>query len=103
MARPLPLGGPELDAELRTLDGWRLVDGRLHTEWSFADFSAAFGFMAAAAVVAAEMDHHPEWSNVYAKVTVDLVTHDTGGVTELDVALARRMSAIAAGFGATGR
>ena len=52
---------------------------------------------AACATVAAEMDHHPEWSNVYSRVTVDLVTHDAGGVTELDLQLARRMSELAGG------
>ena len=82
---------------LRDLDGWELRDGKLHCELRFVDFAAAFGFMAASATVAAEMDHHPEWSNVYSRVTVDLVTHDAGGVTELDLQLARRMSELAGG------
>lgn len=96
MARPSPLTDAQLEDALRSLEGWSLADGKLHAQLSFVDFSSAFGFMAASAVVAAEMDHHPEWSNVYSKVVVDLQTHDAGGVTELDVALARRMSEIAA-------
>lgn len=95
MARPPALDPEAIDAALSELDGWELRDGKLHCELRFADFAAAFGFMAAAATVAAEMDHHPEWSNVYSRVTVDLVTHDAGGVTELDLQLARRMSELA--------
>ena len=97
MARPPALDSDAIDAALRDLDGWELSDGKLHRELRFADFAAAFGFMAAAATVAAEMDHHPEWSNVYSRVTVDLVTHDAGGVTELDLQLAQRMSELARG------
>jgi 4a-hydroxytetrahydrobiopterin dehydratase len=96
MARPVALDAEALDRELSELEGWSLVDGKLHAELSFADFASAFGFMSAAAIVAAEMDHHPEWTNVYSRVTVDLVTHDAGGITDLDVALARRMTDLAA-------
>jgi 4a-hydroxytetrahydrobiopterin dehydratase len=95
MARPTPLSSDDLLAVVAELDGWELVDGKLHQEFRFADFAAAFGFMAAVATEAARMDHHPEWSNVYSLVVVDLVTHDAGGVTELDVQLARRMLALA--------
>ncbi len=97
MARPPALDPADVEAALHDLDGWELRDGKLHRELRFADFAAAFGFMAACATVAAEMDHHPEWSNVYSRVTVDLVTHDAGGVTELDLQLARRMSELAGG------
>ena len=97
MARPSALDTEAIQAALRDLDGWELRDGKLHRELRFADFAAAFGFMAAVATVAAEMDHHPEWSNVYSRVTVDLVTHDAGGVTELDLQMARRMSELARG------
>ena len=82
------LTGSEITARLADHDGWELVDGKLHRELRFPDFATAFGFMAATAVVAEKMDHHPEWSNVYNRVTVDLVTHDAGGITELDFALA---------------
>ena len=95
MARPPALDPGEIERALGDLPGWELQDGKLHRELRFADFAGAFGFMSAAAVVAAEMDHHPEWSNVYSRVTVDLVTHDAGGVTELDLRLARRMSELA--------
>jgi 4a-hydroxytetrahydrobiopterin dehydratase len=70
---------------------WRLVDGRLHKGFRFADFVGAFGFMTRAALVAERMDHHPDWRNVYNRVEVDLSTHDAGGLTALDFELARRM------------
>ena len=96
MARPEPLSESARSAAVEGLDDWDLVDDKLHAEFRFADFAAAFGFMAAAATEAARLDHHPEWSNVYSRVTVDLTTHDAGGITELDVELARRMSELAA-------
>jgi 4a-hydroxytetrahydrobiopterin dehydratase len=95
VGRPAPLSGDEIDGALAGLPGWELVGGKLHRVFRFGDFGRAFGFMAAAAVTAERMGHHPEWSNVYDRVVVDLVTHDVGGVTELDVALARRMSELA--------
>lgn len=95
MARPAPLSTEDVRSALADLPGWELVDGKLHRGFRFADFTTAFGFMASVATVAEKMDHHPEWSNVWATVTVDLVTHDAGGITELDVALARRMSQLA--------
>lgn len=91
----LVLAADRLDREVRSLRGWDLVDGRLHAEYRFADFAEAFGFMSAVAVVAAELDHHPDWSNSYSRVVIDLVTHDLGGVTERDLALARRITALA--------
>ena len=96
MSRPEPLSEADRAAAVDELDDWELVDDKLHAEFRFADFAAAFGFMAAAATEAARLDHHPEWSNVYSRVTVDLTTHDAGGITELDVELARRMSELAA-------
>lgn len=95
MARPTPLDPADVAAALTDLEDWDERDGKLHAEFRFADFAEAFGFMASVATEAAQMDHHPEWSNVYSRVTVDLVTHDAGGITELDVALARRMSQLA--------
>ena len=76
---------------LAGLPAWTLLDGKLHREYRFADFVAAFGFMTRAALVAEAMDHHPDWKNVYNRVVVDLVTHDAGGITERDLTLARRM------------
>ena len=79
------------------LPGWRLAEGRdaIQKTFKFADFSAAFGFMARAALVAEKMDHHPEWSNVWNKVEVALSTHAAGGLTELDLKLAEAMDEIA--------
>lgn len=84
-----------LEAGLAELPGWSLRDGKLHRRFEFADFAEAFGFMAAAALRAERADHHPEWSNVYRVVEVDLTTHEAGGVTDKDLALAAEMSALA--------
>lgn len=84
----------QVEASLADLPGWSLVDGKFHAEFTFADFAAAFAFMAAVAPVTEELDHHPDWSNVWNRVMVDLWTHDLGGLTGLDVELARRMSAL---------
>ncbi len=70
-------------------------------ELQFTDFVQAFGFMAAAALVAERMAHHPEWSNVYNRVNIELTTHDDGGVTDMDFALAAELSLLARRFGAT--
>jgi 4a-hydroxytetrahydrobiopterin dehydratase len=75
---------------------WSVQDGKLHKSFRFKDFSEAFGFMTRVALAAEAMDHHPEWFNVFNNVRVDLSTHDVGGLTELDFALAGRMEAIAA-------
>jgi len=85
----------ELAAALAELDGWSVVDGKLHKHFEFADFSEAFGFMTRVALVAETTNHHPEWSNVWNRVEVDLTTHDAGGLTRNDTALAARMNAIA--------
>jgi 4a-hydroxytetrahydrobiopterin dehydratase len=84
---------------LAKLSGWQDVTGRnaITKTFVFADFNAAFGFMTRAALVAEKMDHHPEWSNVYKTVVVTLSTHDAGGVTARDIALAEAMERIAAG------
>lgn len=92
MGRPSRLSEEEIRSRLSGLSGWELADGKLHREFQFADFAAAFGFMASVALVAERMDHHPEWSNVYNRVRIDLSTHDAGGVTELDFDLASAAS-----------
>jgi len=74
---------------------WTVAGGKLHKEFQFRNFVEAFGFMTRAALVAESMDHHPEWFNVYRTVRVDLATHDAGGITELDFALASRMETLA--------
>src|ERR1700675_1206675 len=84
-------------AALARLAGWQEASGRdaIAKTFVFADFNAAFGFMARAALVAEKMDHHPEWFNVYKTVQVTLATHDAGGVTELDVKLAETIERLA--------
>lgn len=96
-----PLSEAERTLALADLAGWSLVEGRdaIHRSFSFRDFSEAFGFMARAALEAEKADHHPEWANVYRTVDVTLSTHDAGGLTHKDVALARAMNAIADGRG----
>lgn len=84
-------------AALAKLTGWAEVAGRdaITRKFVFKDFNQAFGFMTRAALAAEKMDHHPEWFNVYKTVEVTLSTHDAGGVTELDVALAETMNKLA--------
>ena len=89
MANRTKLSPDEVRTQLAELQGWTVVAGKIHREYKFVDFSHAFGFMAAAATAIEKMNHHPEWFNVYNKVTVDLTTHDAGGITEMDLKLAR--------------
>jgi Pterin-4a-carbinolamine dehydratase len=88
-------------AELAQLVGWTSVDGRdaIARTFRFQTFNDAFGFMTRVALMAEKMDHHPEWFNVFNRVEVTLATHDAGGVSERDIALARFMNAVAAGLG----
>ena len=83
------------------IPGWTEVQGReaIRKTFVFKDFNEAFGFMTRAALVAEKMDHHPEWRNVYKTVEVVLATHDAGGITERDIALAKAMNAIASQLG----
>ena len=96
---PDPLTNDALAEVLADLDGWSLVeDGTaIEAEFSFKGFNAAFGFMTRVALAAERQNHHPEWSNVYNSVTIRWTTHSEGGVTELDVKLARACSRFAAG------
>lgn len=89
------LSTEEVDEELKQLTGWQVRDAKLHREYKFTDFIHAFGFMATAAMAIEKMNHHPEWLNVYNRVTVDLTTHDSGGITKNDVELARVLDRIA--------
>ena len=88
------LNEQELSTELQQLSGWAVQKNKLHREYKFADFAHAFGFMATAAVNIEKMNHHPEWFNVYNRVSVDLTTHDAGGITRRDVELARLLDSI---------
>lgn len=91
------LTGEARTVALAQLAGWVEVEGRdaIARRFAFRDFSEAFGFMARVALVAERMDHHPEWSNVYRTVEVTLSTHDAGGLTDKDIALAKAMDRIA--------
>ena len=77
------------------LPGWSCADGKLHKDLRFRDFNEAFGFMARVALVAEKRDHHPDWSNSYNSVVVDIVNHSAGGVTQQCVDLAIDVEAIA--------
>lgn len=84
-----------INAALNELTGWSIERGKLHRQFQFSSFVEAFGFMSSVALVAEAMGHHPEWFNVYNRVTVDLTTHDAGGITDKDVTLAKRMNELA--------
>jgi len=90
-----PLSAAEVDQRLAERPGWSVVDGRLHSELRFADFSEAFGFMARVALEAERLDHHPDWSNAWNRVVIDVVSHDAGGLTERCFALAAAVDRIA--------
>ena len=77
-------------------DGWELGDQRLHREFTFDDFAEAFAFMTRVAAEAERLEHHPDWSNSYNTVTIDLVSHDEGGLTDRDVTLAEAINGVAA-------
>lgn len=91
------LDGATRAAALAELNGWSEVEGRdaITKSFQFKNFSEAFGWMTRVALVAEKMDHHPEWFNVYRNVDVTLATHDAGGVTEKDTALAAAMDRLA--------
>ncbi len=89
------LSDQELQSALQKLPGWTIVNGKLHREYKFPDFVHAFGFMATAAIAIEAMNHHPEWSNVWSRVTIDLTTHDSGGVTSNDTKLAEKLEELA--------
>jgi 4a-hydroxytetrahydrobiopterin dehydratase len=89
------LSDAEIAEQLGSLPGWERRGDRLARTFRFDDFVRAFAWMAAVAIVAEKIDHHPEWRNVYRTVDVELTTHDAGGVTERDFRLAREMNRLA--------
>ena len=91
------LSETEIGKQLSELVGWSIENGKLHKTIEFATFVRAFGFMTQVAIEAEKMNHHPEWHNVYNKVTINLVTHDIGGISNYDFRLARVIDAIAKG------
>ncbi len=88
------LSKTEVANKLRRLSGWKLVKGRnaISKTFKFKNFTEAFGWMTSMALYAEKKDHHPEWFNVYSTVEVTLSTHDAGGVTSLDLDMAREMN-----------
>lgn len=94
MARPC-IAAADLAESMADLPDWEVTDGKLRRELRFADFSEAFGFMTRVALEAERMNHHPEWSNVYGRVSIELTTHDSGGITAADVELAGKISKLA--------
>lgn len=96
MSQPQPLA-PQARAALATdLPAWRMAEGRdaITRRFRFGDFNEAWGFMARVALLAEKQDHHPEWSNVWNRVEILLTTHDAGGLSDRDVALARAIDAL---------
>lgn len=91
------LSASDRAALLVTLPSWRDVPGKdaISRDFSFVDFNAAWGFMSRVALLAERMDHHPDWSNVYNRVSITLTTHDAGGLSDRDAAMARAIDAIA--------
>jgi 4a-hydroxytetrahydrobiopterin dehydratase len=86
----------EIQAALPKVPHWRLAADRLQRDFEFGDFAEAWGFMSSVALAAEAMNHHPDWSNVYRRVSIALSTHDAGGISEKDFALAERIDALAA-------
>ena len=84
----------DIEKELKKLTGWSVKNDKLHKEFQFNDFNQAFGFMTRAAMEIEKMNHHPEWFNVYNRITVELTTHDAGGITNNDVNLARILNSL---------
>jgi len=95
MAERRKLSETEVQARLSELPGWELGEEKLHKTFRFASFVQAFGFMASVALVAEAMNHHPDWTNVYNRVTFALNTHDVGGISALDFTLAKRIEELA--------
>jgi 4a-hydroxytetrahydrobiopterin dehydratase len=85
------LSEKDVAAALGGLRGWTVVSGKLHKEFKFDSFVEAFGFMSSVALIAEGLNHHPDWSNVYNRVTIDLMTHSEGGITGYDVEFAGRV------------
>ena len=84
----------DIDEQLKNLVGWSIVNEKLHKEFLFDSFNQAFGFMTRAAMEIEKMNHHPEWFNVYNKITIELTTHDAGGITGNDINLARILNSL---------
>lgn len=88
------LSEDQIKQELAELSGWSVNDGKLHKDFVFRDFVDAFGFMSRAALHVERLNHHPEWFNVYNKLSVDLKTHDADGITQNDIKLAKVLNSL---------
>lgn len=89
------LSHEQISERLQNLSGWQLVHEKLHKEYQFESFVSCFGFMTKVALLAEALQHHPEWFNVYNRLTVDLSTHDVGGISARDFQLAQEMDRLA--------
>ena len=89
------LSPQDIEEALRSTPGWSLIDDKIHRDFQFTDFVEAFGFMTRVALVAESMNHHPEWFNVYNRISIDLRTHDADGISQHDFDLAQRINALA--------
>ena len=90
----IKLSESSIEEKLKNLPGWSIKNDKLYKEFQFNDFNQAFGFMTRAAMEIEKMNHHPEWFNVYNRITVELTTHDAGGITDNDVNLARILNSL---------
>ena len=88
------LSEEDINEKLQGLPGWSISNGKLHKEFTFETFNQAFGFMTRAAMEIEKMNHHPEWLNVYNRLTVELTTHDAGGITQNDINLAKILNSL---------
>ena len=89
------LSSEQISEELKNLPGWIVKDEKLHKDFEFDTFNEAFGFMTRAAMEIEKMNHHPEWFNVYNRLSVELTTHDAGGITNNDIQLAKILNSLA--------
>ncbi|HEY6532990.1 MAG TPA: 4a-hydroxytetrahydrobiopterin dehydratase [Acidimicrobiales bacterium] len=88
MPKEIVLDGAEVAERMAEVPSWEIVHGALHRELEFTDFSEAFGFMTRVAMVAEKLDHHPDWSNSWNRVVIDVASHQAGGLTPLCFQLA---------------
>lgn len=88
------LNAAEIDNAMASLQNWKRVDQTIHRNFKFKNFIEAFGFMSQVALIAESINHHPNWSNVYNKVSIELTKHDVGGLSEKDFILAQKIDAI---------
>jgi len=94
MAERRKLSEQEIASKLEGLKGWSIENAKLHKQFEFKSFVHAFGFMTSVALIAESMNHHPEWFNVYNKVSIDLTTHDAGGISNLDFEFASKVEGL---------